>query len=77
MNYLSICARSNGTTKLEELKKAVDECTEAYRQVEKLVLGHPAVKDNVLGGLSGILRHHLSVPRYRLVDLLEIKKRDA
>ncbi|KAF8634532.1 hypothetical protein AX15_000831 [Amanita polypyramis BW_CC] len=71
-NYLSICARSNGTTKLVELRRAVDECIDAYEQVEKLVSGHLDVRDNVLYGLSGVLRHHLSVSGYQLAELLEI-----
>ncbi|KAK2464938.1 hypothetical protein APHAL10511_003014 [Amanita phalloides] len=61
-NHISIRARTNGTDKLCELGKAIDESINAYQQF----------KDIYPECWTGYLRYHIQVPRYKLLELLEL-----
>lgn len=69
-NYISLRAKKNKTTKLEELKNVVNDCLGAFRQIEQLAHDFRAVCGP---SWPGYLRYHLSVPRYKLLELLDAR----
>jgi len=71
-NYISLCARTNNTSQLEAFKKTVDDALDIYRDIEKLAEKYPSVYGPQLANWSGYFHYHLTVPRYRLVELLEL-----
>ncbi|KAF8629915.1 hypothetical protein AX15_003193 [Amanita polypyramis BW_CC] len=71
-NYISMRAKINGTTKLEELKNTVADCVDAYQQIERLGHEYPSVCGPLVSCWPGYMRFHLSAPRYRLLELFEI-----
>ncbi|KAF8629918.1 hypothetical protein AX15_003195 [Amanita polypyramis BW_CC] len=70
-NYISICARTNKTNKLDELKRTVDDAVDAYQQVKKLARAFPDVHGTYMLGWAGHLRFYLSLTRYRISELFE------
>ncbi|KAF8328952.1 isoprenoid synthase domain-containing protein [Amanita rubescens] len=69
-NYISVCARTHKTNKLDEFKQAVNDAVDTYRQLEQLASTYPNVYGQHLDNWSGYIRFHFTHPRYRLVELL-------
>ena len=72
LNYISLRAKINKTTKLEELKNVVNDCLGALRQIQQLEQDFPAVCGPLAPCWPGYLRFHLSAPRYKLLELLGV-----
>ncbi|KAF8629917.1 hypothetical protein AX15_003194 [Amanita polypyramis BW_CC] len=72
-NYISICARTNQTDKLDELKRTVDDTVDAYQHVKKLARDFPSVHGEYMLGWSGYLRFHLSLTRYQISELFRTR----
>ena len=70
-NYISLRAKINKTGKLEELKNVVNDCLSAYRQIEQLERDFPAACGPLAPSWPAYLRSYLSVPRYKLLELLD------
>ncbi|KAF8688291.1 hypothetical protein AX14_003450 [Amanita brunnescens Koide BX004] len=71
LNYISLRAKINKTSKLEELKNVVNDCLNALQQIKQLEQDFPDVCGPLAPCWPGYLRFHLSAPRYRLLELLE------
>lgn len=71
LNYISLRAKINKTTKLEELKNVVSDCLGALQQIRQLEQDFPAVCGPLAPCWPGYLRFHLSAPRYKLLELLD------
>jgi hypothetical protein len=70
-NFISLRAKINKTSKLEELKTVVNDCVSAYRQIEQLEHDFPATCGPLAPSWPAYLRSYLSVPRYKLLELLD------
>jgi len=71
LNYISLRAKINKTTKLEELKNVVNDCLDSLQKIKQLEHDYPDVCGPLAPCWPGYLRFHLSAPRYRLLELLE------
>jgi hypothetical protein len=71
LNYISLRAKINKTTKLEELKSVVNDCLDSLQKIKQLEHDFPDVCRPLAPCWPGYLRFHLSAPRYRLLELLD------
>ena len=71
-NYISLYARTNNINQMDAFKKTLDDTIDIYSNLEQLAQKYPSVYGPQLAGWSGYFRYHLTVPRYRLTELLDM-----
>jgi hypothetical protein len=57
---------------MDAFKKTLDDTIDIYSNLEQLAQKYPSVYGPQLAGWSGYFRYHLTVPRYRLTELLDM-----
>ena len=69
VNRISLLAEAEGTTKIEALRRSVEETVQSHENILKILESHPGALKTYKAFSHGYMWFHYGLKRYRLAEL--------